>query len=194
MVGLNDDCIDYTELGSSRGAILDKNGEKLAYEGVVNEVGIIPGQLTNENAEIDALAKLIGMKAQDIKDRYQDGEAGWFMPITQLPDPLDTEVLNGISDLDGVAVRQVESRVYPYGAVAAHITGYVTAVNADDIEANPDDGLVAGQLIGRAGVEAAANDLLSGTPGGRSRLSIAIPAPRTRWLPSARRSSQKTWC
>jgi penicillin-binding protein 2 len=167
VAGLGNNCVDYTELGSSRGAILDKNGEKLAYEGVVNEVGIIPGQLTNENAEIDALAKLIGMKAQDIKDRYKDGDAGWFMPITQLPDPLDTDVLNGISELDGVAVRQVESRIYPYGPVAAHITGYVTAVNADDIEANPDGGLVAGQLIGRAGVEAAANDLLSGTPGGR---------------------------
>ena len=36
--------IDYTEVGSSRGAILDKNGVELAYEAVVNEVGIIPGQ------------------------------------------------------------------------------------------------------------------------------------------------------
>jgi hypothetical protein len=177
VAGLGEGCVDYTELGSSRGSILDKNGEKLASEGVVNEVGIIPGQLTNENAEIDTLAKLIGMKAQDIKDRYKDGEAGWFMPITQLPDPLDTNVLNGISELDGVAVRQVESRIYPYGAVAAHITGYVTPVNADDIAANPDDGLVAGQLIGRAGVEAAANDLLSGTPGGR--LAIVDCTTRT---------------
>jgi penicillin-binding protein 2 len=177
VAGLGENCIDYTELGSSRGNILDKNGEKLAYEGVVNEIGIIPGQLTNETAEIDALSKLIGMKAQDIKDRYQDGEAGWFMPITQLPDPLDTDVLNGISELDGVAVRQVESRIYPYGAVAAHITGYVTTVNADDIEANPDAGLIAGQLIGRAGVEAAANDLLSGTPGGR--LSVVNCTTRT---------------
>lgn len=167
VAGLGENCIDYTELGSSRGSILDKNGEKLAYEGVVNEVGVIPGQLTNETSEIDALAKLIGMKAQDIKDRYQDGDPAWFMPVTQLPDPLDTDILNGISELDGVAVRQVESRVYPYGAVAAHITGYVTPVNAEDIAANPDAGLVAGQLLGRAGVEAAANDLLSGTPGGQ---------------------------
>jgi penicillin-binding protein 2 len=177
VAGLGEDCIDFTELGSSRGSILDTNGEKLAYEGVVNEIGIIPGQLTNENAEVDALAQLIDMKAQDIKDRYQDGDPGWFMPITQLPDPLDTEVLNGISELDGVAVRQVESRIYPYGPVAAHITGYVTPVNADDIEANPDDGLVAGEMLGRAGVEAAANDLLSGTPGGR--LSIVDCSTRT---------------
>lgn len=175
--GLGEDCVDFTELGSSRGSILDKNGKKLAYEGIVNQVGIVPGQLTNENAEIDALAKLIGMKAQDIKDRYQDGEPGWFMPITQLPDPLDTTVLNGISELDGVAVRQIESRIYPYGAVAAHVTGYVTPVNADDIAANPDAGLVAGQMLGRAGIEAAADDLLSGSPGGR--LSVVNCATRT---------------
>ena len=167
--GLGENCVDYTELGSSRGDILDKNGEQLAYEGVVNEVGIIPGQLTNETTELAALSKLIGMKPEDIKDRYADGDPAWFMPITQLPDPLSNEVLNGISELSGVAVRQVESRIYPYGAVAAHITGYVTAVNAEDIEANPDAGLVAGDLIGRAGIEAAANDLLSGKPGGRAR-------------------------
>lgn len=175
--GLGEDCIDYTELGSSRGAILDKNGVELAYEAVVNQVGIIPGQLTDENAEIAALSKLIDMKVEDIKDRYANGEPTWFMPITQLPDPLDTTVLNGISQLDGVAVRQVESRIYPYGAVAAHITGYVTAVNAEDIENNPDAGLVAGSLIGRAGVEAAANDLLAGAPGGR--LSIVSCNTRT---------------
>jgi penicillin-binding protein 2 len=174
--GLGEDCIDYTEVGSSRGAILDKNGVELAYEAVVNEVGIIPGQLTDENAEIAALSRLIGMKVEDIKDRYADGEPSWFMPITQLPDPLDNEVLNGISELDGVAVRQVESRIYPYGKVAAHITGYVTAVNAEDIEANPDAGLIAGSMIGRAGVEAAANDLLSGKPGGR----LAIVSCNTR--------------
>jgi len=177
VAGLGENCVDYTELGSSRGAILDTNGKKLAYEAIVNEVGIIPGQLTNEKTEIATLAKLIGMKASDIEDRYKDGEAGWFMPITQLPDPLDNDVLNGISELDGVAVRQVKSRVYPYGPVAAHITGYVTAVNADDIAANPDGSLVSGQMIGRAGVEAAADDLLSGKPGGR--LSIVDCSTRS---------------
>ena len=174
--GLEEDCIDYIEVGSSRGAILDTNGVELAYEAVVNQVGIIPGQLTDEDAEIAALSKLIDMKVEDIKDRYKDGEPSWFMPITQLPDPLDTTVLNGISELNGVAVRQVESRIYPYGAVAAHITGYVTAVNAEDIEANPGAGLVAGQMIGRAGIEAAANELLSGQPGGR----LAIVSCNTR--------------
>lgn len=167
VAGLGDGCIDYTELGTGRGSILDTNGEKLAYEGIVNQVGVVPGELTDEDAEIAKLAKLIGMKASDIKDRYKDGEPGWFMPITQLPDPLDTDVLNGISELDGVAVRQIRSRIYPYGAVAAHITGYVTEVNADDIAADPNGGLVAGTLIGRAGVEAAANELLSGKAGGR---------------------------
>ncbi|MEZ4505386.1 MAG: hypothetical protein R2848_05795 [Thermomicrobiales bacterium] len=60
--------------------------------------------------------------------------------------------------------------------MAAHITGYVTAVNAEDIEANPGAGLVAGSMIGRAGVEAAVNDLLSGQPGGR----LAIVTCNTR--------------
>ncbi|MCA9860181.1 MAG: hypothetical protein KC438_10680, partial [Thermomicrobiales bacterium] len=32
--GLEDGCIDYTEIGSSRGSILDTNGVQLAYEGI----------------------------------------------------------------------------------------------------------------------------------------------------------------
>jgi penicillin-binding protein 2 len=167
IAGLDEDCIDYTEEGAHRGSILDRDGEPLAYEGIVNEIGIIPGQLTDENKTVDALSKLIDMTPSDIKDRYKDGEEGWFMPITQLPDPLDTDILNGISEMNGVAVREQTSRIYPFGKVAAHITGYVTPVNAEDIEADPEAGLVAGEMIGRAGVEAAANDLLSGKPGGR---------------------------
>jgi penicillin-binding protein 2 len=42
----------------------------------------------------------------------------------------------------------------------------VTAVNAEDIEQDESGTLFAGELIGRAGIEAAANDVLAGKPGG----------------------------
>jgi penicillin-binding protein 2 len=116
------------------------------------------------------------MKTGDIKDRYEEGEPEWFWPITELPDPLDTEILNAISDMPGVAVREQSSRIYPLAEVTAHITGYVTPINAEDIENDETGELVAGELIGRAGIEAAANDILAGKPGGR--LSIVSCATR----------------
>ncbi len=167
IAGLDDGCIDFTQQSAKRGSIVDRNGELLAYDGIVNEIGIIPGKLENETQTIAALSKLIGMKTTDIKARYKDAEPEWFIPITEVPDPLDTEILNGISNMAGVAVREKTSRIYPLGPVAAHITGYVTPVNAEDLEADTNGNLVAGEMLGRAGLEAAANDILAGNPGGR---------------------------
>ena len=176
IAGLGDGCIDFTQLSAKRGSIVDRNGELLAYDGIVNEIGIIPGKLENETQTIAALSKLIGMKTTDIKARYKDAEPEWFIPITEVPDPLDTELLNGISNMPGVAVREKTSRIYPLGAKAAHITGYVTPVNAEDLDADTNGKLVAGEMLGRAGIEAAANDILAGNPGGR--LSIVSCATR----------------
>jgi penicillin-binding protein 2 len=174
--GLGESCIEFTNTSLPRGSILDRDGDQLAYEGVVNQVGIVPGQLENETQTIAALSRLLDMKTGDIKDRYEDGEPEWFWPITELPDPLDTEILNAVSDMPGVAVREQTSRIYPLGEVTAHITGYVTPINAEDIENDETGELVAGELLGRAGIEAAANDILAGKPGGR--LSIVSCATR----------------
>ncbi len=57
---------------------------------------------------------------------------------------------------------------------------------ADEIAANPDGSLVSGQMIGRAGVDAAATISFPGNPAGGSRSTIARPGPRNRWWPSGR--------
>ena len=64
-------------------------------------------------------------------------------------------------------LRSQTSRIYPLGKQAAHITGYVTRVSAEDIDSDPTGELAGIDWIGRAGIEAGANDLLTGRPGGR---------------------------
>jgi penicillin-binding protein 2 len=174
--GLDDGCVQFFSSSTGRGSILDRDGEPLAQDGIVNTVGIVPGQLENETQTVAVLARLLDMKTSDIRDRYEEGNPEWFWPITDLPDPLDTDTLNAISNMSGVAVREKAARIYPYGEIAAHITGYVTSVNAEDLENDETGTLVAGQMIGRAGIEAAANDVLAGKPGGT--LSIVSCATR----------------
>lgn len=167
---LGDGCIDYEVDGVKRGSILDRNGEKLAYDATVNTVGVIPGDLENESATIKELARIIGMKVEDIKDKYEDGEPTWFMAIKNYPDPMDEDLINALAPLPGVVVQPGTARIYPLGATAAHITGYVTKVGAEDIEADPTGSLSPTDVIGRAGIEAAANDLLTGKPGATLRV------------------------
>ncbi len=167
---LGDGCIDFTTDPVKRGAILDRNGEMLAYDGIVNEVGVIPKLFENEEAEVQALSKLLGISVSDIKARYKDANPDWFVPITDLPEPMEQRILNGLSQLPGVAVRDKTARIYPYGPIAAHVTGYVQAVTAEDLAADTEGRLSETDVIGRAGIEAAANDLLTGKPGARLRV------------------------
>ncbi|MCC6790262.1 MAG: penicillin-binding protein 2 [Thermomicrobiales bacterium] len=164
---LGDGCVDFTAESVRRGSILDRNGEPLAYDGTINVVGIVPGMLENENATISTLSKLIGMTTKEIKEKYQDGNPDWFMPVKTYPSEMDEKILNGIGQLQGVAVRTESARIYPLGAKAAHITGYVTRVTAEDMEADTEGTLAEDDWIGRAGLEAGAEELLTGTPGGR---------------------------
>jgi penicillin-binding protein 2 len=164
---LGDGCIDFTAEPVRRGSILDRNGEPLAYDGTINVVGIVPGMLENENESIRQLSKLIDLPTSEIKEKYEDGNPDWFMPIKTYSGEMDPELLSGIGQLEGVAVRTETARLYPLGAKAAHITGYVTKVTAEDMAADTEGTLSDDDWIGRAGLEAGADELLTGTPGGR---------------------------
>ncbi len=167
---LGNDCVDFAAEDVQRGSILDRNGKPLAVDGTISQVGIVPGQVTDEADMLKKLSKLIDMKPDDIKAKYANGQPDWFMPVKDFPEHMDQKLLNAIEPLDGVAVRTQVGRVYPLGAKAAHITGYVTAVTQDDLDKDKTGTLVAGEVVGRAGVEAGANDLLSGKPGGTLRI------------------------
>lgn len=174
--GLADGCVDWAPDVVRRGAILASDGEPLAYDGAISQIGIIPGQLTDERTAVRRLAGLLDMTVAEIEEKYRNGEPDWFMPIKEFPEEVSVRVLEGIQNLDGVAVRKTVSRVYPMGAAAAHITGYVTPATGEDIAVDP--GLEAGQYVGRTGLEAGADELLRGTPGGS--LTVVDCGARTR--------------
>jgi cell division protein FtsI/penicillin-binding protein 2 len=66
------------------------------------------------------------------------------------------------------------ARAYPQGTVAGPSVGYVGEVTAEEVAALAKQGYVAGDTMGRAGVEAAAEALLAGQRGGR--LTVLAPS------------------
>ncbi len=168
--GLGSSCVDYSADMVERGAILDRNREPLAHDDNVTQVGVIPGQIIDEDRLLETLSELLDMPEEEIREKYEQGQDDWFMPIKDYPSAIDTETLNGLQGLGGVVIQSGVSRVYPLGEVAAHVTGYVTRVTADDIEADTEGTLRPDQWVGRAGVEAASNDILAGIPGGKLRI------------------------
>jgi penicillin-binding protein 2 len=163
----NDGCIDVDYLPAGRGKILDRHGEPLAYDGQVQRVGLVPGQIPAEETErvLDELAGLTDMPESAIERLYTDADPSWFVPIKDFPQDERERLLDVVSRLPGVSVKSTTARVYPLGERAAHLTGYVSVPTAEQIAADPD--LVPGQLIGQSGIEAGADDILAGVHGGR---------------------------
>ncbi|MEZ4562187.1 MAG: penicillin-binding transpeptidase domain-containing protein [Thermomicrobiales bacterium] len=182
----SDGCVDVDQLPAGRGKILDRNGEPLAYDGTVQRVGIVPGQVPPEqyDAIMTQLGDLTDMDVEDIEERFANADPDWFVPIKDFPDSERDRLLDVISQLPGISVKSATERVYPLGEKAAHITGYIAEPTAEQLAANP--ALVAGQPIGQAGIEAGADEILAGVPGGRlivvqcnSRVERSTIASRT---------------
>ena len=56
-------------------------------------------------------------------------------------------------------------RVYPYGEVAAHIVGYISSINQEELESNRGEGYTENSLIGKTGFEMVFEDKLRGKNG-----------------------------
>jgi penicillin-binding protein 2 len=158
-----DGCVALTTDPSERGMIFARNGEVLARDGIIAEIGVVPGDITDEAGLLSELSDLLDMSQEDIQAAYADADPSWFVPIKLMLEEDATPLLDRLGALDGVRVQTTVGRVYPYGAATAHITGYVSRVTAEDIQSNP--ALSEGMWLGRTGLEAGANDLLSGKPG-----------------------------
>lgn len=161
-------CIDYRGELPSRGRILDRNGNVMAEDADVSRVGIVPGDLVDPDATFAALSSIVDIPAADIAAKLErEGiDPSWFVPIKDLPGEQSTDVLNELSQLSGVQVRRATARFYPYGATAAHVTGWVSRATEEDVLNDTSGRTQPDQIIGQAGLEFGANELLSGQAGG----------------------------
>lgn len=147
-----------------RGRILDRNGTVLAATGEAPLVGVVPAEVKNEAAMLEGLSKVLAMPPEAIKKKLSGGEPHWFMPIKRLSWTTQEPELVAIQKIaEGIQVRMVPERTYPQGPLAAHVVGYATEVQAEDLK----KGYVAGDRIGRAGLEASAEKELAGERGGK---------------------------
>ncbi len=156
-------------LPAERGDIEDRDGVKLATKGTVLEVGMVPGRMEGqEDQSIKETAEILGVSEDHI--RKQLG-LSWvspesFVPIARIPAD-DVETSKEARAVKGAMVKEVADRVYPYKEAAAHLTGYVAKVTAEDIEAHPEMNYKSNDFIGRRGLEKVFEEKLRGEPGAR---------------------------
>lgn len=161
------DKVRVSTIASKRGEILDRNGEKLAANGQIASVGIVPGKLgENKEDAIANISKLTGVSTEYINQQLNASyvKEDTFVPIKKISDS-NTELKNQLVAIPGILINKVNGRVYPFGKAASHLIGYVQAINAEELEANEGKGYHTNSVIGKSGLEKAYEDTLRGIDG-----------------------------
>ncbi|WP_195269714.1 penicillin-binding transpeptidase domain-containing protein [Eubacterium sp. 1001713B170207_170306_E7] len=160
---------------ADRGSILDKDGNMLAGPGTAPSVGFVPGKINADTraADLAAVAGLLGISTGDIEDALS---ASWvtdgiYVPVKTLPQ-IDAGMEAALLQIPGVMIGETAVRSYPYGEKAAHLTGYIGAITAEELEALRDEGdYRETSIVGKSGLEKVFDRQLRGKDGGTITVS-----------------------
>ena len=161
------DKVRVSTIESKRGEILDRNGNKLAENGSISSIGIVPGKLSeNKEQDIQKISELTGVSVDYINNQLSQS---WvtddtFVPIKKVSTS-ETSLKEQLLQISGIQINSTNARVYPLGNEAAHLIGYVQTINAEELEQNAGKGYSSTSLIGKAGLEAAYEEKLRGIDG-----------------------------
>ena len=163
----NDYKVRVETLSGKRGSILDRNGNELAYDGVISQVGIVPGKLGDDkDTNISKISELTGVSVETINNYLSASyvKDDTFVPIKKISKD-NTELKEQLLQIPGILINDAEGRVYTLGEEAGHLIGYVQTINDEELEKYADKGYSSTSLIGKSGLEMAYEDRLRGIDG-----------------------------
>jgi penicillin-binding protein 2 len=151
-----------------RGRLLDRFDEPLADNRDSYRLFIVRDQVSDPRAALERLSEFMSLSEPRIERILrQMALSSRFQPVT-IAEDLDWETFTRINlhlpELSGITPDLGQVRTYPHPQALAHITGYVQAAPPEIARGDPLL-LHPGFRIGRAGVEAYAEDTLRGDAG-----------------------------
>jgi penicillin-binding protein 2 len=140
----------------ARGLILDRKGRVLAENVPAWRLDVVPDQAGDIPRVVAELSKIIAISPDDL-EKFDDARRGLrgFKPVTLKARLDDDEVARFAVDrwrFPGVEVVPYLTRRYPYGALFAHVIGYVGRADEDDLKQLGDNG-DAFTHVGKTGLE-----------------------------------------
>jgi penicillin-binding protein 2 len=159
----------------NRGLILDRNGVVLANNYSAYTLEIMPSKVSDLDATIDALAKIVDIGPRDrrrFKRALDESKSVESLPLrTKLSDEEVARFTAQRFRFPGVEVRARLFRNYPLGDVGSHLVGYIGRINQTEKKAMedwPEEALAnyrGTEYIGKLGIEQSYESELHGTTG-----------------------------
>ncbi|HHY88391.1 MAG TPA: hypothetical protein GYA06_05690 [Chloroflexi bacterium] len=147
----------------ARGNIYDKDGEALAAQSDAYALGIIPGQIQDEDTLLAELSRLTGKDSDYIYSLYEFAGSDWYIPIGDAP-ASEVEPRLEILQRAGVQVSKYNTRYY-FDKAAPHVVGYVQSIFAEELEEYRRAGYSGGEKVGKYGLEMWGEEYLAGQRG-----------------------------
>jgi penicillin-binding protein 2 len=165
-------------LSPTRGDILDRFGREIATSTTDYRVNVIPEETEGLQETLKALAEYLPISDGD-NERIVKAAAKQrsFLPIS-VANNLDWKTFSKVNvnmpGLPGIQPDVGTSRFYPERELAAHLIGYVGAVNEEEAAADPDPLLELPEFkIGKNGIEKILDNKLRGSAG-NSKVEVNV--------------------
>ncbi|MFC1466295.1 MAG: penicillin-binding transpeptidase domain-containing protein [Candidatus Brachytrichaceae bacterium NZ_4S206] len=158
---------------TTRGAIYAADGTPLAVQLEFTTIGVQRGAIANADEEqrmLDLLSRITQLAPEEIKAKYADQPESWFSPIADVDEALIDEYYDQIERFPAISTRPRFQRRYPNPDIAPHVVGFVGFIPPESLAAYRARGFQGDERIGMTGVEAGADALIGGAPGGVLKL------------------------
>jgi penicillin-binding protein 2 len=161
-------------LATTRGVIRDVQGKVLAANRPSYNVYVVPEAIDLKETwpRVAQLMALDPVEKQTLEDRIAGIQAtpgGRRSQQILLKVDVDRDVVAALktheTELGGVQVVPVPVRYYPYGALGAHMVGYMREIDPDTLARAEGQGYRAGDRIGAVGIERRWESYLRGERG-----------------------------
>jgi len=154
----------------ARANIYDRKGHALVAQADATAIGLNPNQINQDQVDtlFTWLIRLTGLTADQINARIDSVPAGadWYLPMGEVTADTIANNIDTLSNLGGLVLQPYRARYYFDGGVAPHVVGYVTTIQAEQLEEYLRKGYQRDERIGQAGLEKWGEDYLSGKRGG----------------------------
>ncbi|WP_226571567.1 penicillin-binding protein 2 [Mangrovibacter yixingensis] len=165
--------IKLLPIAPTRGIIYDRNNTPLVKNVTRYDIQLTPYKIKNLKTTIAELTPVVGLTPDDIDNFWHTlHNSSRYKPVILKDELSDRDVARFSVEqyrFPGVGIDTYQERQYPWGASLAHVIGYVSKINDNDLKRLSEEGeaenYAADHDIGKQGIESYYESQLHGKTG-----------------------------